>query len=272
MKSIKDYIIENLVLESKLERFSKATVKEIGNNILDAYVEFNIKDTQITDCEFYLKSNYIHFKYKCKTPRNNFYSDDLIHIRANSIQIGDIKLSNIKTYESRCELVAYNYNSKTNKTCLEYKVDGLKVNNGFDYLYGDIKLYIPNDIMNASEIYDLDCKSYDEFMEDYLLKKVEYHNTKINREDIIGWESEIKDNELNIYLQLETGKGYSTNSRKMTYNFIWNKSYYNCDKKLNDRDYEAQIVRKFISGLQEFVKTKSELPEKVHIVVSQYLE
>lgn len=272
MKSIKDYIIENLIFESKIEKFSKATVKEIRNNILDSYVEFNIKDTQITDCEFYQKSNYIHFKYKCKTPRNNFYSDDLIHIYSNSIEIADIKLSNIKSYESRCELVAYNYDSKTNKTCLEYKVDGLKVNDGFDYLYGDIKLYIPNDIINASEIYDLDCKSYDKFMEEYLLKKAEYHNTKINREDIIGWESKIEKNELYIYLQLETGKGYSTNYREETYNFIWNKSYYNCDKNLNDKDYEAQIIRKFISGLQEFIKTKSELPEKVHIIVSQELE
>lgn len=272
MKTIKEYINENLVFESKLERFSKATLKEIKNNILDSYVEFNIKDTQIIDCEFYLKSNYIHFKYKCKTPRNNFESDDLVHIYSNSIEIGDIKLSNTKSYESRCELVAYNYNSKTNKTCLEYKVDGLKVNKGFDYLYGDIKLYIPNDIMNTSENYDLDCKSYDEFMEDYLIKNFKYHNIKINREDIIDWESEIKDNELNIYLQLETGKGYSTNYRETSYNFTWNNHYYNCDKQLNDKDYEAQIIRKFISGLEEFVKTKSELPEKVHISVSQELD
>ena len=222
MKSIKDYIIENLVYESKFERFSKATLKEIKNNILDSYVEFNIKDTQIIDCEFYKKSNYINFKYKCKTSRNDFYSDNLVHVYSNSIHMGDIELSNSKSHESRCELVAYNYNSKTNRTCLEYKVDGLRVNNGFDYLYGDIKLYIPTDIMNASEFYNLDCKLYDEFMEDYITKKVEYHNTKINRDDIISWESEIKDNELNIYLQLETGKGYSTNSRKIICYFTIN--------------------------------------------------
>lgn len=269
MKNIVDYINENRTI---IEKFSKAAIVAIKNNILDANIEFNIKDHDFTDCGFYKKDKYLYFKYNCKSPKGNFSDDDLIHIYDNKIYLGDIKLSNKSSYDSPCKLISTEYDTKTNKTCLEYKVDGLKVNKGFNYLRGTIKLYIPTDIMNTSENYNLDCKSYDKFMEDYLLKKVEYHNTKIDREDIKFWESKMIKNELHIILELQMGKGYSTNYREKTYNFTWSDHYYKCDKKLYDKDYEAQIIRKFISGLEEFVKTKSELPEKVHIRVSQELE
>ena len=269
MKNIVDYINENLTINGK---FPKATIAAIKNNILDANIEFDIKGHDFTDYGFYKKDKDLYFKYNCKSPNGNFSGDNLIFIYDNKIYLSDIELSNKSSYNSPCKLASTKYDKKTNKTCLEYKLDGLRANSGFDWLRGNIKLYIPTDIMNASENYDLDCKSYDKFMEDYLLKKVEYHNTKIDREDIIGWESKMEKNELYVYLQLETGKGYSTNYREKTYNFTWSDHYYDCDKKLYDKDYEAQIVRKFISGLEEFVKSKSELPEKVHIRVSQELE
>ena len=269
MKNIVDYINENRTI---IEKFSKATVVAIKNNISDANIEFDIKGHDFTDCGFYKKGGDSYFKYNCKSLDGNFSDDNLIFIYDNKIYLADIELSNKSSYNSPCKLASTEYDKKTNKTCLEYKVDGLRANRGFDWLRGTIKLYIPTDIINVSEIYNIDCKSYDKFMEDYLLKKVEYHNTKIDREDIKFWESKIIKNELHIILELQTGKGYSTNYREKTYNFTWSDHYYKCDKKLYDKDYEAQIIRKFISGLEEFVKTKSKLPEKVHILVSQYLE
>jgi len=41
---------------------------------------------------------------------------------------------------------------------------------------------------------------------------------------------------------------------------------------LADQDYEAQIVRKFINGVQNFTKNKKDLPEKVTINIIQELD
>jgi hypothetical protein len=153
-------------LESNNIRFSKATLSAIRKNILNARVEFNINNCKFSDYEIYKSNGYTKFKYNCVSSKNSFKYDSLVHIYPKEIQLGDIELSNKDTYNNPCKLLSSNYDNKTNETCLEYKLDGLRVNSGFDWLRGTVKLYIPTDIMNASESYNLDCKLYDEFMED----------------------------------------------------------------------------------------------------------
>ena len=110
-------------------------------------------------------------------------------------------------------------------------------------------------------------------MEKYLPAKKEYLK-QIDPEDLKFWSSMMENNEMFITLELETGKGYGDNHhRTKDYNFTWKDYSYECNQMLADRDYEAQIVRKFISGLQEFLEEKKDKkPEKVHVKINQELD
>lgn len=269
MKSIYNYINENLLTESVVSTFSKATIKAIYDNILDAEIEFDIKNYKITDCRFVTKYDYVYFEYNFTGPDGKFKNNQLIHIRPNRLEIGDFELSNKSTIDCRCELVSITYNKRTKKTCLEYKASGLTIKGSF-YIYGTIKLYVPGDVMNAKDSYNVDCKAYDKFMEKFIHTKTPYVNIDVR--DILSWNSEMRNNELYIDIHLDTGKGYSETFRKVNYDFIWRTSYYVCNRELYDRNNNDQIVHKFIIGLTEFIKNKTELPEKVHITTYQELE
>lgn len=278
MKDIVKYLTESKTVEN----FSKATVAAIKQNILGMKVKFNIEGWDFKNFKVFEKDKYIMMSYTAiKKDKKKTINEkgDLIFIKSDRISFGysgnSLDFTNTYSYsrDRYAELISIEYDEKKNLTCLEYKLKSHRYNDGFEWLSGTVKLYIPTDIMNAKESYSIDCKGYDKFMEKYLPAKREYFD-QINPEDLKFWSSMMENNEMFITLELETGKGYGDNHhRTKDYNFIWKDYSYKCDIMLADRDHEAQIVRKFISGLQEFLgKEKDKKPEKVHVKINQELD
>lgn len=269
MKDIYTYILES---QSDI-KFSKATVAAIKKNLLGMTVKFEVKDWKFNKVEVYKdsKSKYIKIKFVAKSKGDNtVICDDLIMVFNDKLKIGKINLENSE-FESK--LVSTDYDEKKNVTHLKYELRGLRFNSGFDHLYGNIILNIPSDIMNAKETYEVDCNKYDKFMKDYLPKKEEYLS-QIKVDELLFWSTMMENNEVFITLQLEVGKGYGDNHKRTSkYNFKWDNWSYKCDRILADKNREAQIVRKFIYGLEQFLEeNKSNNPEIVHIIVNQELD
>lgn len=266
MKNITQYI-----LEARSNKYPKAVLAAIRKNICGGTVEFDIKGWDFTDTEIFKDGKYAHFKYTAKNGKDVVKKNDLIMMWDDKISLADIDLDNDK-YESK--LVSTEYNEKENLTYLKYKVQSLRFNHGFAYLTGTITIKVPSDVINAKEDYsNFDCKKYDQFMEKFLSQKEEYLSQfKVGR-DVESWSSMVSDNVLKITVILPTGKGYGDNHmHTKTYKFTWKSHSYDCTtSKLYDRDEEAQIVRKFISGISKCVGGK-DLPEKVDVFVQQELD
>lgn len=276
MKRIQEFIYESLKSNRK---FSKPTVSAIKKNILGAQFNFNIKNWEFKDFKIFKEGKYIKMSYQAYKDNKLKINErgDLIYIHPDHISLGysghciDLK-TNSSSYDGS-EMIDCKYDKNKDITILTFKLQNLRYCDGFEHLSGTITVNIPTDIMNAKENYsDFDCKGYDEYMEKYLPQKAEYLR-QIKLDDLSSWSSMIQDNVLVITIKLETGKGYGdVHLHTNKYNFEYEDYTYKTNKMLADKDYEAQIVRKFINGVQNFTKNKKDLPEKVTINIIQELD
>ena len=166
------------------------------------------------------------------------------------------------------------YHKKSNTTSLIFTCNGVEANRGFASLYGTIEMIVPGYLMNltikSNKVFD--GKAYCDFMMKTYLKKNEPYLSVIDTDEIISHSAREEGDTINIDIRLETGKGYSSHFREKTYIFEWQDGYYECkNAKLYDNDFEAQIVRKYISGLVKFLGAK-DCPQSVWVNVSQELD
>lgn len=166
------------------------------------------------------------------------------------------------------------YHKTSNTTSIIFTCDDVKADRGFASLYGTIEMIVPGDfIRNTNDSGKaFDGKAYCDFMMKTYLKKNEQYLRVIDTDEIISHSARKEGDTINIDIRLETGKGYSSHFREKTYIFDWRDGYYECkNAQLYDNDFEAQVVRKYISGLVKFLGVK-DCPQSVWVNVSQELD
>lgn len=197
----------------------------------------------------------------------------MIIIGSNYIKLGPISL-NVDTTNYRnpntCNLVEFTYSGGKTKCVFDLYFPDSSVSS---FLRGKVILEFPCDLTKAGYDYSkFDCKGFDKFMMKHLPVKKEYFQI-INPDDIIDWESNIQNNKLYIRIELPTGKGYSSHYRSTDYICTLKGASYSCDRSLYDRDWEAQVVRKFMDGVKTFVNNDyTKIPENLIITVAQELD
>lgn len=278
MKTLSRYICEGSNRTPILTHFNDAQMKMIRKNLQKATMTIEGKYVQFRNIKFFVKDGYnqVYMEYfNSMEGRNASWHkyERQVCIGAKYISMGDFTLyTDTRGYRTAddCTLIEISY--KGGKTKLVYYMDNSVHNIGSLY-DTTITLEIPGDLTNAGYDYSkFDCKGYDKFMKTYLPKRVEYHQ-QIDPEDILYWNSTIKDNKLYIEIELPTGKGYGSHHRRTEYNCTLKGPSYECDRKLYTNDDEAQIVRKFTGGIKAFMNDDfTKTPEKVIITVSQELD
>lgn len=163
---------------------------------------------------------------------------------------------------------------KSNTTSLIFTCNGVRADRGFADIYGTIEMIVPGDLMNATiksnKVFN--GKAYCDFMMKTYLKKNEQYLRVIDTDEIIDHSARKDGDTINIDIRLENGKGYSSHFREKTYIFEWRDGNYECkNAQLYDNDFEAQVVRKYISGLVKFLGAK-DCPQSVWVNVSQELD
>lgn len=118
------------------------------------------------------------------------------------------------------------------------------------------------DFINEGVVHDIDFSKYDKFMKDFISKDVKYFKS-FTRDDVLHWYTTTEDDEVLITLQLQVEKGYGSSNRSERYRFVYTGHEYETDRPLRDNDMEAQIVRKFVYGLETFLKFNARKMPKV---------
>lgn len=154
-----------------------------------------------------------------------------------------------------------------------FTCNGVRADRGFADIYGTIEMIVPGDLMNvtikSNKVFN--GKAYCDFMMKTYLKKNEPYLRVIDTDEIIDHSARKDGDTINTDIRLETGKGYSSHFRERTYIFEWRDGYYECkNAKSYDNDFEAQVVRKYISGLVKFLG--ADCPQSVWVNVSQELD
>lgn len=281
MKSLIDYILESRTTgRPVIPFFNAAQISLLQKYIKDAKVEVDFEKYKVKSIKFSERNDNIFISYMyCSTSDNKWYREsntdlrNLVNIGANYIDMGRIKLyvdtAKVNDRSANCSLIEMTY--KGGKTKLVFEVDC----HGFLYSMdatGTVTIEIPCDLVNAKNESSFDCNSYDKFMKKHLPAKAEYVKS-INVNDIVSWNSSIENGSLIINIVLPVGKGYSSNYRTEKYEFNYVTPSYKCNKRLYDDDFEAQVVRKFINGIYEFLHDdKLKMPEHVTIIISQELD
>lgn len=180
----------------------------------------------------------------------------------------------ISDYE--CKVIDFSYDESEDITTLSFRVDhGFKVDS-WKYLYGDVTFKLKGNCVNpVVEKLDFDGKKFVKYMKEYLPKKEDYLRSFDWDEEILDCYAEYRKSkkELYIKLYLECGKGYSVHHRTEEYRFEHDGTQY-CSidgHKFYDRDHEAQIIRKFRSGVMNYIKRLS-CPQYLTIHVEQELD
>lgn len=277
MKNLSTYIFEGKAGRAVIPHFNHKQEVLIWRHIKDVNITFDLDGHDIKNVEIYSKGKYPYIQFDSKSsmsgssPYKHF--DGMIIVGNNYINLGPLHLyvdtSNYRN-SNTCNLVEFTYSGGKTKCVFELYFPDSSVSS---FLKGKVILEFPCDLVNAKgDFSKFDCKGYDKFMEKHLPAKVEYHRP-IDLDDIVYWESSIQNNKLYIFVQLECGKGYSSHSRRVDYNCSLHGPSYRCDRPLYDRDSEAQIVRKFLNGIGEFLKMDiSKMPENVTVTIFQELD
>lgn len=277
MKNLKEYICENKQLLPD-NHLSIAQLIYIRNNIDNIKFDFELsRDVKISNIKTSVKNNHSHISYDIFRKGERSYVDDIMMIEPDYFVLGGgngFDLHFNKTRAQRdCELIDIKVSD--NNTIMKFKLDGVRCCRGFERLYGTATVTIPGDILNIVEDFSkFDCKGYDKYMNKFLPAKASYlHQFEVG-EDVLDWESKIVDNILYINVTLPTGKAYGS-SKIATSKYIFNLigPTYKCkNRELYDNDDEAQVVRKFISGVRGFVKYHNKMPSNVIITTTQQLD
>lgn len=281
MKSLIDYILESRTTgRPVIPFFNAAQISLLQKHIKDAEVEVDFEKYKVKSIKFSERNNNIFVSYMyCSTSDNKWHTEsntdlrNLVNIGATYIDMGRIKLyvdtAKVNDRSANCSLIEMTY--KGGKTKLVFEVDC----HGFLYSMdatGTVTIEIPCDLVNAKNESSFDCNAYDDFMKEHLPAKAKYLKS-INVDDIVSWSSSFENGSLIINIELPVGKGYSSNHRIEKYEFNYVAPSYKCNKRLYDDDFEAQVIRKFINGIYEFLHDdKLKTPERVTIIISQELD
>lgn len=267
-------------------------MKDLSKYLTEASIsEFSLNKHQVD----YLENNFKYVKFICTldsgykldiTPISNNKANvkltyngntatktDIVIVFSNMISLPlGIDLEFANRYVSRVATIKYH--KKSNTTSLIFMCDGVRADRGFAKLYGTIEMIVPDDLMNvtikSNKVFN--GKAYCDFMMKTYLKKNEPYLKVIDTDEIISHSARKEGDIITIDIRRETGKGYSSHFREKTYIFDWQDGYYECkNAQLYDNDFEAQIVRKYISGLVKFLGTK-DCPQSVWVNVSQELD
>lgn len=267
-------------------------MKDLNKYLIEASIsEFSLNKHQVN----YLENNFKQVKFICTldrgykldiTPISNNKANvkltydgrtaaktDIVIVLSKKILLPlGIDLEFANRYSSKVKTIIYH--KKSNTTSLIFTCNGVEANRGFTSLYGTVEMIVPGDLMNtaikSNKVFN--GKAYCDFMMKTYLKKNEPYLRVIDTDEIIDHSARKEGDTINIDIRRETGKGYSSHFREKTYIFEWRDGYYECkNAELYDNDFEAQIVRKYISGLVKFLGTK-DCPQSVWVNVSQELD
>lgn len=262
-----------------------------SQHLMEAASEFSLNKYQVE----YLEDNWEKVKFVClldgdyKLDINPVKNDkanikltydgstsaktDIAMVFSNKISLPlGIDLEFATRYVSKVTRLVYHKNSNT--TSVIFTCNGVRADRGFASLYGTIEMIVPGDFMRSTNDSGkaFDGKAYCNFMMKTYLKKNEPYLRVIDTDEIISHSARKEGDTINIDIRREVGKGYSSHFREKTYSFEWRNSYYECkNAQLYDDDFEAQIVRKYISGLVKFLGAK-DCPQRVQVNVSQELD
>ena len=268
-------------------------MKDLSKYLIEASIsEFSLNKHQVG----YLENNFKYVKFICTLDRgyklditpisngkanvkltyngNTSTKTDVAIVFSNKISLPlgiDITFAGRYVNSKVTRLV---YHKTSNTTSIIFACDGVKADRDFASIYGTIEMIVPGDfIRNANDSGKaFDGKAYCDFMMKTYLKKNEQYLRVIDTDEIIDHSARKDGDTINIDIRLETGKGYSSHFREKTYIFEWRDGYYECkNAQLYDNDFEAQVVRKYISGLVKFLGAK-DCPQSVWVNVSQELD
>lgn len=173
-------------------------------------------------------------------------------------------------------VIDFSYDESKNITTLTFAESGLGINSDWSHIYGTITFkFKGNCVTPEVEKLNFDGKKFVEFMKKYLPAKKDYLNS-------FEWNDEIEDcrayyreekKELYIEIRRTCGKGYSNHFRSADYRFEHNGTYYlSVDRRmLPDKDHEAQLIRKFESGVTDYIGSRL-CPQYLTIHVEQELD
>ena len=177
---------------------------------------------------------------------------------------------------STTNVIDFSYDESKNITTLTFAENGLGINSNWRYIYGTITFkFEGNCVTPEAEKLEFDGKKFVEFMKKYLPAKKDYL-------DSFDWDDEIEDcrayyreekKELYIEIRRTCGKGYSNHFRSTDYRFEHNGTQYlSADRrKFYDADHEAQLIRKFRSGVMDYIGDRL-CPQYLTIHVEQELD
>lgn len=173
-------------------------------------------------------------------------------------------------------VVDFSYDESKNITTLTFAENGLGINSNWSHIYGTITFkFEGNCVTPEIEKLEFDGKKFVEFMKKYLPAKKDYLNS-------FEWNDEIEDchayyreekKELYIEIRRTCGKGYSNHFRSTDYRFEHNGTQYlSADRRmLPDSDHEAQLIRKFRSGVMDYIEPRL-CPQYLTIHIEQELD
>ena len=177
---------------------------------------------------------------------------------------------------STANVIDFSYDESKNITTLIFAESGLGINSNWERIYGTVTFkFEGNCVTPEVEKLEFDGKKFVEFMKKYLPAKKDYL-------DSFNWDDEIIDcrvyyreekNELYIEIRRTCGKGYSNHFRSADYRFEHNGTQYlSADRRmLPDKDHEAQLIRKFRSGVMDYIESRL-CPQYLTIHVEQELD
>lgn len=173
-------------------------------------------------------------------------------------------------------VIDFSYDESKNITTLTFAENRLGINSNWEYIYGEIIFkFKGNCVTPEAEKLEFDEKKFIDFMKKYLPAKKDYL-------DSFNWDDEIVDcrayyreekKELYIEIRRTCGKGYSNHFRSADYKFEHNGTQYlSMDRRMfSDSDHEAQLIRKFRSGVMDYIGSRL-CPQYLTIHVEQELD
>ena len=173
-------------------------------------------------------------------------------------------------------VIDFSYDESKNITTLTFAESGLGINSDWRRIYGTITFkFEGNCVAPEAEKLEFDGKKFVEFMKKYLPTKKDYL-------DSFEWDDEIEDcqayyseekKELYIEIRRTCGKGYSNHFRSTDYKFEHDGTQYlSADRRmLPDANHEAQLVRKFRSGVMDYIGSRL-CPQYLTIHIEQELD
>lgn len=280
MRNLTDILFESKSIPQGFTKFDKyqkyAIMKALatrGASKISFKLDKNRSSFQKIDAKI-IPGNYPQIELICDDPR---YGRER-HTGQFFISNKGISASPTLSELSTENVIDFSYDERKNITTLTFAENRLVINSDLEYkyIYGEITFkFKGNCVTPELEKLEFDGKKFVEFMKKYLPAKKDYLNS-------FKWNDEIEDchvyyreeeKELYIVIRRTCGKGYSNHFRSDDYRFEHNGTQYlSIDRhKFYDSDHEAQLVRKFESGVMEYIEPRL-CPQYLTIHVEQELD